>query len=156
MKEFYMCRLPFATSLMLKFLTTPFYRSTCLLKRFRNTKVLMIGILDFGPRLRSLELFLSKYRFSLAFTLTVLLSQTPKKQFVVNWFFSTPYERTRLPTIHLSSCFCLVELTQANCSTQACSIKNTETYTKTLSRFSNLWRFQEPKIFYFQLTVYCI
>lgn len=39
----------------------------------------MIGILDFGPRLRSLELFLSKYRFSLAFTLTVLLSQTPKK-----------------------------------------------------------------------------
>lgn len=40
----------------------------------------MIGILDFGPRLRSLGLFLSKYRLSLAFTLTVLLSQTPKKK----------------------------------------------------------------------------
>lgn len=94
----------------------------------------MIGILDFGPRLPSLGLFLSKYRLSLAFTLTVLLSQTPKKkQFAVISLFSTPYERTRLPTMDLPLCFCLVELTQANCSTQACSIKNTETYTKTLS-----------------------
>lgn len=45
----------------------------------------MIGILDFGPRLRSLGLFLSKYRFSLAFTLTVLLSQTPKKKTVCSY-----------------------------------------------------------------------
>lgn len=48
----------------------------------------MIGILDFGPRLPSLGLFLSKYRLSLAFTLTVLLSQTPKKNSLQLFDFS--------------------------------------------------------------------
>ena len=48
----------------------------------------MIGILDFGPRLPSLGLFLSKYRLSLAFTLTVLLSQTPKKNTLQLFDFS--------------------------------------------------------------------
>lgn len=48
----------------------------------------MIGILDFDPRLPSLGLFLSKYRLSLAFTLTVLLSQTPKKNSLQLFDFS--------------------------------------------------------------------
>lgn len=48
----------------------------------------MIGILDFGPRLPSLGLFLSKYRLSLAFTLTVLLSPTPKKNTLQLFDFS--------------------------------------------------------------------
>ena len=56
----------------------------------------------------------------------------------------------------LSLCFCLVELTSKLFNSSMLNQKYWNVHKNVKPILSNLWRFQEPKIFYFQLTVYCI